>query len=457
MTSRDNTEAIIRLAREYTVSGFGRGADFYGGPGTIVAKEEGHYATDIFGTRLFDTETCASANYLGFGLPEVMSALRDEMDRLPSTTPLFVPTEKLLLLAEKLASLSPGDMKYSVFGCNGTDATEGAIKMSRQYWKAVGKGGKYKVLHRIPGDYHGMSLAMSSASGHTFRRAPYEPLMAGFVPINAPNCYRCPFEKTYGECDLLCARELEKAIEFEDPETVSCFITENTNTGLGIVAPPPGYMKRVSEICARHSVHLIADEIITGIAKTGSWFESEAQGIVPDFICIGKSISAGCGALAVTHTRKDIGEVLVGTASLHHGFTYAGLSYLAAAGLAGLEYIEKHDLVTRARDIAQITGGRLRAFAESSPIMGDVRTSGALQGIELVKDKQSKAKFDNPKQVNALIAQVGRDHGVLLNCQFPHYGNIITMYLPLTSTDAELGMVCEAIEDAVGQVEKRFL
>jgi adenosylmethionine-8-amino-7-oxononanoate aminotransferase len=457
MTSRTSNEDIIRLAREYTVSGFGRGADFYGGPGTIVAKEEGHYATDIFGTRLFDTETCASANYLGFGLPEVMSALREEMDRLPSTTPLFVPTEKLLLLAEKLASLSPGDMKYSVFGCNGTDATEGAIKMSRQYWKAVGKGGKYKVIHRIPGDYHGMSLAMVSASGHTSRRAPYEPLMAGFVPVNAPNCYRCPFEKTYDECDLLCARELEKAIQFEDPETVACFITENTNTGLGIVAPPQGYMKRVSEICARHNVHLIADEIITGIAKTGSWFESEAHGIVPDFICIGKSISAGCGALAVTHTTRDIGEVLVSTASLHHGFTYAGMSYLAAAGLAGLEYIEKHDLVTRAREIAQITGGRLRSFAESSPIIGDVRTSGALQGIELVKDKKTKAKFDNPRQVNALIAQVGRDHGVLLNCQFPQYGNIITMYLPLTSRDAELSLVCEAIEDAVGQVEKRFL
>ena len=134
MTSGASNEDIIRMAREYTVSGFGRGADFYGGPGTIIASEEGNYATDIFGTRLFDTESCASANYLGFGLPEVMSALQDEMHRLPSTTPLFVPTEMLLRLAEKLASLSPGDMKHSVFSCNGTDATEGAIKMSRQYW-----------------------------------------------------------------------------------------------------------------------------------------------------------------------------------------------------------------------------------------------------------------------------------------------------------------------------------
>jgi len=457
MAGQAGPEHSVALAREYFVSGFGRGADYYGGPGTIIASEEGNYATDIYGTRLFDTESCASACYLGFHLPEVMSALHDEMRRIPSTTPLFVPTEKQLQLAKKLAELSPGDMKYTVFGCNGTDATEGAIKMSRQYWKAVGKAGKYKVLHRVPGDYHGMSLAMSSASGHTFRRAPYEPLMPGFISVDAPNCYRCPFETSYDECNLLCARQVEKAIQFEDPESVACFITENTNTGLGIVPPPPGYMQRVAEICAAHNVHLIADEIITGIAKTGSWFESEAQGIVPDFLCIGKAISAGCGALATTHMRKGIGEVLLDTASVHHGFTYSGLSYLAAAGLAGIEYVEKNNLVARARQIGELTGTRLRRLAESSAIIGDVRISGAIQGVELVRDKATRQRFNDPRAVNACIAEAGRDHGVLLNCQFPHYGNIITMYLPLTSTDFELDMVCDAIADAVGRVEQRFL
>ncbi len=456
MKSQGDEAHLVRLAQEFYVSGFGRNSSFHERPGAIMRSAEGNYATDISGNRLFDTESCASACYLGFGLPEVMSALRYEMARMPSTTPLFVPTPPLLRLAEKLATLSPGDLKYSMFGCNGTDATEGAVKIARQYWKALGEGGKYKVLHRVPGDYHGMSLAMSSASGHTFRRAPYEPLMGGFVSFNAPNCYRCPYEKTYPECRLICARELERVIQFESPDTIACVMTECTNTGLGIVPPPPGYMEIIRDTCTRYGVLMVVDEIITGIAKTGAWFESEKYGIVPDIICIGKSISAGCGALAVTHMREEIGKVVMSADGLHHGFTYGGLGYLAAAGLAGLAYVEEHGLVARAREIGDITGARLRTLASESPVVGDVRISGAIQGVELVRDKKTKAKFDDARTVSALVSEVGRRHGVLLNCQFPHYGNIITMYLPLTSEDAELTTVCDAIEDAALRVEKTY-
>jgi adenosylmethionine-8-amino-7-oxononanoate aminotransferase len=456
MAAGDRTERLVGLAREYYVSGFGRGEDFYGRPGSIIESAQGHYATDIFGNRLLDTETCASACYLGFGRAEVMSALRSEMERMPSTTPLFVPTAPLLELGEKLASISPGNLKYSVFSANGTDATEGGIKIARQYWKALGKSGKYKVLHRVPGDYHGMSLAMVSASGHTFRRAPYEPLMTGFISFNAPYCYRCPFEKSLPDCRLLCARELERVIQFEDPETISCVITENTNTGLGIVPPPPGYMQLVRDICTRYGVLLVVDEIITGVAKTGAWFESEKHGIAPDILCIGKAISAGCGALAVTHISEPVGRVLVENSNVHHGFTYGGLGYLAAAGLAGIEYVEKHGLLARARQMELMFTERFQMLTSQSRVVGDVRASGALQGIELVMDKGTKQKFPDPKAVAAFIGAVGREHGVLLNCQFPHYGNIITMYLPLTITDEELNLVYDSIEDAVTRVEKTF-
>ncbi len=456
MAAGDGTERLVGLAREYYVSGFGRGEDFYGRPGSIIESAQGHYAIDIFGNRLLDTETCASACYLGFGRPEVMSALKSEMERMPSTTPLFVPTAPLLELGEKLASISPGDLKYSVFSANGTDATEGGVKIARQYWKALGKSGKYKVLHRVPGDYHGMSLVMVSASGHTFRRAPYEPLMTGFIAFNAPYCYRCPFEQSLPDCRLLCARQLERVIQFEDPETISCVITENTNTGLGIVPPPPGYMQLIRDICTRYGVLLVVDEIITGVAKTGAWFESEKHGIVPDILCIGKAISAGCGALAVTHISEAVGRVLVENSNVHHGFTYGGLGYLAAAGLAGIEYVEKHGLLARARQMEQMLTERFKTLASQSRVVGDIRASGALQGIELVMDKSTKRKFPDPKAVAAFIGAVGREHGVLLNCQFPHYGNIITMYLPLTITDEELNLVYDSIEDAVSQVEKTF-
>ncbi len=457
MTSRQEAEELVTLAREYYVSGFGRDSGFYGKPGSIIETADGHYAIDIYGNRLFDTETCASACYLGFGHPEVMEALKTEMARMPSTTPLFVPTAPLLRLGEKLASISPGDLKYSLFSANGTDATEGALKIARQYWKALGKGGKYKVLHRVPGDYHGMSLAMISASGHTFRRSPYEPLMAGFVSFNAPHCYRCPVEKSLPDCQLFCARELETVIRFEDPDTIACVITENTNTGLGIVPPPSGYMRTIRDICTKYGVLLIADEIITGVAKSGYWFESEKHGIVPDMLCIGKSISAGCGALAVTHVSEQVGRVLAESGNLHHGFTYGGLGYLAAAGLAGIAYIENHDLLSRAQEIEGIMRARLGTLASQSPVVGDVRMTGTIQGVELVSDKTTKSRFADPREVAAFVSEVGREHEVLLNCQFPQYGNIITMYLPLTITDAELDLVYDSIEDVVQRIEQRYL
>ncbi|HHE41250.1 MAG TPA: aspartate aminotransferase family protein, partial [Dehalococcoidia bacterium] len=304
--------------------------------------------------------------------------------------------------------------------------------------------------------YHGMSLAMVSASGHTFRRAPYEPLMAGFIDLNAPNCYRCPYEKTFPECRLLCARELERVVKFEDPDTIACLITENTNTGLGIVPPPPGYMETIRDICTRYDILLIADEIITGIAKSGAWFESDRRGIVPDMLCIGKSISAGVGALALTHIREHVGRALAESSNVHHGFTYGGLSYLAAGGLAGLEYVEAHDLLARARQMEEMTLRRLRPLTEQSPVVGDVRATGTLQAIELVRDRATRELFEQPREVAALISKAGRKHGVLLNCQFTDYGNIITMYLPLTTTDAELSMIYDAIEDAVTMVEKTY-
>ena len=120
-----------------------------------------------------------------------------------------------------------------------------------------------------------MSLSMASASGHIFRRVSFEPLMTGFVAFHAPNCYRCPYNLSYPECDLLCAQEFRKVVEFEDPSTVACLISESTNTGLGIIPPPPGYMRMIRDICDEYEILLILDEVITGIAKTGSWFECQ--------------------------------------------------------------------------------------------------------------------------------------------------------------------------------------
>ncbi|TET68567.1 MAG: aspartate aminotransferase family protein [Dehalococcoidia bacterium] len=453
----EEVEKLVSTAKEYLWPAFGRDASFFGLPVSLIDSGEGRYITDSFGNRLLETMSCGAAASLGFNLPELMEAVSGQMKKILNTTPnLFAPTEPVVLLAEKLAAISPGSLKYTMFSTNGSDANETAIKIARQYWKIMGKGTKYKIIHRYPGDYHGMSLSMSSASGHLFRRAPFEPLMAGFVAIHAPNCYRCPYNLTCPECDLLCAQELGKVIEFEDPSTIACFITESTNTGLGIIPPPPGYMKMIRDICDKYEILLIADEVITGFGRSGFWFECEKHGIVPDMLALGKNLSWGCGALAGTHVKSEIAETFTGKDTLQHGFTFGGMGYLAAAGLAGIEYVEKHDLLARASEIGDKMSRELGVIKDKSAVVGDVRVSGALIGVELVKDKATKEIFADRAAVANLVNKVGRDNGVLFSCS-TWYGDIIWLLVALTTTDEELDIIFNAVKKALAAVEKQFL
>jgi len=453
----DEVDKLVATAKEYLWATFGRDASFFGRPVSIVKSAEGRHIIDSFGNRFLEPNSSGGAVPLGFNLPELMEAMSQQMKNITNTTPsLFVPTEPIVWLAEKIAARSPGSLKYTMFSSNGTDANETALKIARHYWKIMGKGSKYKVIHRYPGDYHGMNLSTASASGHNFRRVPFEPLMAGFVAFHAPNCYRCPFKLHYPECDLLCAEEFRQVIEFEDPSTIACFIGEATNTGLGIIPPPPGYMSRIRQLCDEYEILMIMDEVITGFGKTGVWFECEKYGIVPDMVAMGKGISWGCGGLAGTHVRSEITEVFTGENTLQHGYTFGGMGYLAAAGLAGIDYVGKHNLLARASEIGDIMSRELNAIKDKSAVVGDVRVNGVLAGVEFVKDKATKEKFADRAAVANLAAKVGMDNGVLLPCS-TWYGDIILLMIQLTMTDDELGMVFNAIEKAAAEIEKQFL
>ncbi len=453
----DDVEKLVATAKKYLWPAFARDASFFGRPVSIIKSAEGRYFLDSFGNRLLEPNSSGGAAPLGYNLPELMQAVSEQMSLIINTTPsLFAPTEPIVWLAEKIAHISPGNLTYTIFGSNGTDANEAAVKIARHYWKIMGKATKYKVLHRYPGDYHGFSLGMSSASGHSFRRTAFEPLMAGFVAFHAPNCYRCPDNLTHPECDLLCAEEFRKVVEFEDPSTIAALISENTNTGLGMVLPPPGYMQRMREICDRYEILMILDEIITGFGKTGVWFECEKYDIVPDMIAMGKGIVWGCGPLAGTLVRGDITEVFTGANALQHGFTFGGLGYLAAAGLAGIKYVEEHNLLARASQIGDIMSRELGAIKDRSKIIGDVRVNGVLAGVELVRDKSTKELFVDRAAVSNLIVKVGMENGVLLPCS-TWYGDILMLMVPMTMTDDELGMLFNAIEKATAEVERQFL
>jgi len=457
ISTEKGVEKLVATAKEYLWPAFARDASFFDSPLSIMKSAEGNYITDSFGNRLLETNSCGAASSLGFNHPVLLEAMNAQMKRIVNTTPnQFAPTEPVVWLSEKLAAISPGDMKYTIYSSNGSDANETALKIARHYWKIKGKSDKYKVIHRYPGDYHGMSMSVASASGHKFRRTPFEPLMGGFIAIHAPNCYRCPFDLECPDCSLLCAEELRKVIEFEDPSTVACFITESTNTGLGVIPPPPGYMKKIREICDEYEILLICDEVITGFARSGHWFECDKHGIVPDMMALGKNLSWGCGALAATHVRAEIAEAFTGKHAFQHGYTFGGTGYLCAAGLAGIEYVEKHNLLARATQMGEKMARELGAIKEKSAVVGDVRANGALIAVELVKDKATKELFPDRVAVAGLVNKVGRENGVLFNTS-TWYGDIIWLLVSLIMTDQELGIIVNAVDKATAAVEKQFL
>jgi taurine-pyruvate aminotransferase len=457
MNGNESSEVLISKAKKHLWPHFGHDATFFDGPMSIIRSAEGRTVTDILGNRYLESNSCGTANVLGFNLPEILEAIHEQINRIGNTTPnAFAPTEPLVLLAEKIASFYPGKLTHTLFSSNGTDANETALKIARQYWKIIGKGTKYKTISRYPRGYHGMSLNTLSASGHSFRRTAFEPLVAGFIHIHAPVCYRCPFNLCYSSCGLLCAQELRQVIEYEDPSTIACFIGEQTFGGGGIIPPPPGYMKLIREICNEYEILLILDEVVTGFGKTGTWFECEKYDIVPDMITMGKCLSWGTGPLSGTRVKSEIAEVFVGKNVMQHGYTFGGMGYLAAAGLAGIDYVQKHRLLERASDIGVKMTIELEQIKENSKVVGDVRVNGVLAGVELVQDKPSKKMFDNRSAVSELVEKLGRENGVILNC-FASYGNIINLCIPLTMTDDEMAMVVKAIGKAVAGVEERLL
>jgi adenosylmethionine-8-amino-7-oxononanoate aminotransferase len=221
-------------------------------------------------------------------------------------------------------------------------------------------------------------------------------------------------------------------------------------------------MKMIREICDENDVLMISDEVITGFGRSGKWFDSEKNGVVPDMITMGKGISAGCGPLAGVHVKPELYEPFIGTNALQHGYTYGGMGYLAAAGLAGIEYIEKNNLLARVQELEPMIRQAMETIQDGSSIVGDIRVNGTIAAMELVKDRKTKESFpaDEPYRgnlaVSHLVAQIGMQNGVLLTCS-PWYGNIMMYLVPLNLTDEELDIIFSATTKAVEEVELRFL
>jgi adenosylmethionine-8-amino-7-oxononanoate aminotransferase len=323
------------------------------------------------------------------------------------------------------------------------------MKMARQYHQQTGHPRKYKIVSRY-GAYHGGTMGALSAGGGRDRKSPYEPLGVGFILVHPPHCYRCPFDQTYPGCGRTCVGLIEKTIEMEDPETVAAVIVEPISiSSAGFMVPPPDYLRLLRDVCNRHNVVLIYDEIITGFGRLGEMFASQYYHAAPDITCCGKGMSGGYAPLSAILIRDRIADAFYGEADeqrqFHHGHTYGGNPVACAAGVAALTQMLERDIVGNARRQGERLRERLEGFEERYPIIGDVRGAGMLQGVEFVKDRATKARFPRGVRPGKMVERACRERGLLLRC-----GDEFAAFAPpLVSTARDIDEMCDILGESI--------
>ncbi len=382
---------------------------------------------DASGKRYLDFSGSAAVNFIGHGVAEIPDAMIKQARQLEFvhtsqfTTP--VAEEYARELIEFAGEHFRGGAVF--FTCGGSEAVESALKLARQYQVEIGQTPRYQVLSRSQ-SYHGATLGALSVSGNKKRRQIYLPMVREFAHVGIPYCYRCAYDCTDGcmNCGQQYAAELERAIVAAEGEAAAFIFEPVSGATLGAVLPPQGYLNSVQDVCRKHGVLLIADEVMTGMGRTGRNFAVEHWGVKPDIMVTAKGMSSGYAPLgAVIATQKVVDAIASGSGAFLHGFTYNAHPISVAAGRAVLGYLQRHRLVEAAdSERAGSAGSWMRTALDGLrelKAVGDVRGIGLLWGVEFVAEQSSKRPFPAEKNFSGRVGMAAAKRGLLV---YPHAG-----------------------------------
>jgi len=376
---------------------------------TVITRGEGVRVFDGDGKSYLDLVSGVTRPvHVGYGRKEMAQAAYDQICQLSYFTPMLFSNMPAMKLAEVLAEIAPGKINRFTFVCDGSEAVESAIKLAKHYHYFRGDKRRYKVISRR-GAYHGVTGGALSVLGTVLAmRQIMDPVMPGTVFVESPYCYRCPLHLTYPACDLACARDVERIIEFEDPEQISAFIGEPIQQAFGALAPPAEYWKVVRDICDRYGVLLIIDEVICGFGRTGTWFGVEHFDIGPDIITMAKGISSGYVPLGgVGCTDKVLEPIEI----FQHLHTYGNHPVSCAVALRNIEIMQRENLIRNSSEMGVHFLDGLRTL-ESHPIVGEARGTGLWTALDLTTDKKSRAPFPQDRILS--IINRAKEKGVII-------------------------------------------
>ena len=418
----------------------------------ILSEGDGIWVTDVDGRRYIDGLSGTFCLSLGHKNGRLIEAGSRQLERLAMATPTMGTSDRALELAQLLLDITPPSYTTMKILSGGSEATEAAIKMARQYQRQSGVPTKYKVLSHYRG-FHGATGFAVSATGWPAWKVPYEPFPTGFVHLPTPDSYRPRFGgDTPEEIGERYADWVREVIELEGPSTIAAFITEPILMSAGTVVPPLSYLRRIRALCDEYEIVLIFDEIITGFGRVGAMFASELWDIWPDMLVVGKGISSGYIGLSATILQDRFAQTFWGEPDemvhFYSGHTYGGNPVACAIGIAAIHQLLDDGIPANAHDRGEQARSRLFALQAQLPEIGDVRGVGLLVGVEFVQDPETRERFPAALNIGIRVRDAARKRGLLIRAS--HWMAVLAP--PLTTTAEEMDDILDRFEAALLEV-----
>jgi adenosylmethionine-8-amino-7-oxononanoate aminotransferase len=449
-----DTLILQKYDRDYVWHPFTQMREWEADTPIVIARGEGSYLIDTEGNRYLDGVASIWTNVHGHCRREINEAVKAQVDTLEHSTLLGMANDKSALLAKRLVDIAPSGLCKVFYSDNGSTAVEIAVKMAFQYQQH--RGGKYcgkTKFISFKNAYHGDTIGAVSVGGIDIFHAVFRPLLFPTIQAPSPYCYRCELggSGNSGNCERFCLQELERLMTEHASETAGLVIEPLVQAAGGMIVQPPGFIGKVRELCDRHDILMIADEVAVGFGRTGTMFACQQEGITPDIMALSKGITAGYLPLAVTMTTRKVYDAFLGEykelKTFFHGHTFTGNPIACTAALASLDLFAENRLLESLPSKIDYLAHRLSAFLQKKHV-GDVRQAGMIGGIELVKDKGTGEPYPWEEKVGIGVCLEARKHGLFLR----PLGNLIVIFPPLSISIAELEILMDGIEASIRAV-----
>jgi len=419
----------------------------------IVSKAKGMIVTDTKGNEYLDgTAGGVWTVNLGFGRDDMVEAVSNQLSKIPYFAGTF-GNEPAAEYAKEVTSLMPG-LERVYYSNSGSEANEKGYKMVRQLAHFHNEGKKHKIIYRDR-DYHGTTIGAMSSTGQLQRKKQYGPFVPGFVEMPHCCCYRCPFGKKYGECNIECATALEDIIKTEGPDTVGSVVLEPITAGGGVIPPVPEYFPIIESICRKYDVLLHIDEVVCGLGRTGKWFGYQHYDVQPDIVTTAKGLAAGYAAVSITVTTEKIFDMFKEDPSNVDSYfrdisTFGGSTAGPAAALEVLKIIKREKLIENINVVGDYLKNKLLELQDKHEMIGEVRGKGLFCGIELVKDRATKEPVD--EKVAIAVAGHCFQNKVMIgrtNRSFETNNNVLLFSPAFICSKNDIDLIIESVDNAL--------